>query len=63
METFKKIEELTQQIMQDASKCLEKGTFSRGRSARIALSELAKLCKLARAELLEQMKKQKDGGE
>jgi hypothetical protein len=59
METLKKIEELTKQIMEDAQKCYEKGTYSRGRSARVELSELAKLCKLARAELLEHMKKQK----
>jgi len=57
METLQKMKELMDQIMIDSQKCFEKGTFSRGRAARLQLSELAKLSKLARAEILEQMKK------
>lgn len=59
METIQRMKELMDQIVTDGQKCYEKGVFSRGRSARLALSELAKLSKLARAEILEQMKKEK----
>lgn len=59
MKTLQQLKELMDQVMTDGSKCYEKGTVSRGRSARKALSEISKLCKVARAELLEQMKEEK----
>lgn len=60
MEKLQQIQKLLEQATTDASKLFEKGTFSRGRSARLALSEIVKLCKQAREEILQQMKEQKD---
>ena len=57
-DTFQKLKQLHDQIQVDSQKAFS-GTVSRGRSARKALSELSKLCKQARQELLEQMKKSK----
>ena len=57
MESLHKLEELVQQIIEDAKKCKEKGVYSRGRSARKSLSELGKLSKVIRAEILDQMHK------
>ena len=57
-----KTKELMDQIMIDSDRAFEKGTVSRARSARKSLSEVAKLCKNARKELLEKVihEKQKD---
>ena len=60
MEKLQQIQKLLEQASADASKLFEKGTFSRGRSARLVLSEITKLCKQAREEILEHMKKQKE---
>ena len=56
MDTLHKLKELMDQAMDDSTKLFEKGTHSRGRSARKALSELSKLCKAARQEILDKMK-------
>ena len=56
MQTLQKLKQLMDQVMLDASKLEDKKTFSRGRSARQALSEISKLCKTARSEILEEMK-------
>ncbi len=58
-ETFKKLKELMDQIMIDSDRAFQKKTVSRARSARKALSEVAKLCKDARKELLTEVIHQK----
>lgn len=61
-ETFKQLKELMDQVQIDSEKAFEKQTVSRARSARKALSQIDKLCKVARKQLLEEVihKKQKE---
>ena len=59
MKTLDKLKELVEKAYGDSQKLFEKGTHSRGREARKTLSEIAKLCKLAREEVLEKMKETK----
>lgn len=59
MKTLEKLKELMDQILRDEEKLTQKRTFSRGRSARQALSEVSKLCKSARSEILAEMKSAK----
>ena len=56
METLEKIKELLEKAQIDSQKLFEKNNFSRGREARKALTEISKLCKLAREEMLDRMK-------
>ena len=51
-EVFKQLQELMDSVQADADKAFSKGVVSRSRSARKALSEIAKLSKEARKELL-----------
>jgi len=60
METLNKMVELIQEIVADSDKLVQKGTFSRGRSARLKISELHKMCKQARLEVLAAMKQSKE---
>ena len=57
MNTLQKIKDLVDKALLDTKKLEEKKTFSRGREARKALSEIAKLTKAARNEILIEMKK------
>lgn len=59
VETLEKLKELMDKAYQDSQKLFEKGTNSRGREARKALSEISKLCKIAREEVLKKMKESK----
>jgi len=60
METMKELKNLIDEAYNDAEKCFTKGTFARGREARKTLSEITKLCKKAREELLQKMKEGKE---
>jgi hypothetical protein len=60
MKTLEEMKQLIEQVILDAQKLEEKGTYSRGRSARKALSEISKLCKSARSEVLQMMKDKKE---
>lgn len=55
MKNLEKFDALVKQIVSDTNKCYEKGVFSRGREARKGLSELAKLCKDLRKDILDRM--------
>ena len=59
METLNKLKELLEDIEIDSSKVFAKGTVTRGRSARKKLSEVSKLCKQARQEILDKMNEAK----
>jgi len=59
-EIFEKLQELMNQIIKDSDRAFEKSTVSRARSARKSLSELSKLCKEARQELLKVIHKKKE---
>jgi len=60
MDTLKEMKRLLESAMIDAERCFTKGTFARGREARKTLSEISKLCKQAREELLQKMKEEKE---
>lgn len=63
-EVFQQLKELMDSVQIDSSRAFEKSVTSRARSARKSLSEIAKLCKVARKELLEVIhEKQKDKGD
>jgi hypothetical protein len=57
LDTQNKMKELFEEACANAEKARDKGVAARARAARKNLSEISKLCKLAREELLEIMKK------
>ena len=60
MDTLNKMKEILEEAMKDGEKCMQKGTITAGRRARKQLSELSKLCKQARQEILDKMNEGKD---
>jgi ribosomal protein S20 len=59
-DTFQKLQELMNQIQADADKAFDKKVVARARAARKSLSELARLSKTARQELLDVIHEKKD---